>query len=435
MEETTLRPLSLQNPLQPVLDLLQGATAEAVCRTYGITPEELQKRLEAYQATRRRSVLEDQFSGKKVGRNEPCPCGSGKKYKKCCLPTQQEARKTLPHDQVMALEERSRGREKLEEEVKRGFDLLFSQDFARARALADGLLQSYPDDDRLHDILVTAFLATGAYDDAFATCRERWQVAIDERNYFREHGYHRREASDRDRKQVVNFYAPSTWLEKFWIAQRARIYRETFPVQEGSPLRALAMELTTANDLKRFPSRQEDGFLVRQQALAPLLARLEQQGTATIPYLLPLTYTFTWASLFVPELLSRYSSDESLKLLAELSMFRFPYFAQKCLAHLERFGERAITIIDRVLTDNPAFDELKGGMVKVLGNIRVASSLRILERLSEHENLYLVKWVAEALAAFASPESQPLLDKARARLASMDRVAGVFPELFTTSER
>ena len=21
-----------------------------------------------------------------VGRNDPCPCGSGKKYKKCCLP-------------------------------------------------------------------------------------------------------------------------------------------------------------------------------------------------------------------------------------------------------------------------------------------------------------------------------------------------------------
>jgi uncharacterized protein YecA (UPF0149 family) len=23
----------------------------------------------------------------KTGRNEPCPCGSGKKHKKCCLPT------------------------------------------------------------------------------------------------------------------------------------------------------------------------------------------------------------------------------------------------------------------------------------------------------------------------------------------------------------
>jgi uncharacterized protein YecA (UPF0149 family) len=22
----------------------------------------------------------------KVGRNDPCPCGSGKKYKKCCYP-------------------------------------------------------------------------------------------------------------------------------------------------------------------------------------------------------------------------------------------------------------------------------------------------------------------------------------------------------------
>ncbi|MBI2461799.1 MAG: SEC-C domain-containing protein [Candidatus Rokubacteria bacterium] len=24
-------------------------------------------------------------AGQKVGRNDPCPCGSGKKYKKCCL--------------------------------------------------------------------------------------------------------------------------------------------------------------------------------------------------------------------------------------------------------------------------------------------------------------------------------------------------------------
>ena len=23
-------------------------------------------------------------TGEKVGRNDPCPCGSGKKYKKCC---------------------------------------------------------------------------------------------------------------------------------------------------------------------------------------------------------------------------------------------------------------------------------------------------------------------------------------------------------------
>lgn len=29
--------------------------------------------------------LERMKYGHKVGRNEPCPCGSGKKYKNCCL--------------------------------------------------------------------------------------------------------------------------------------------------------------------------------------------------------------------------------------------------------------------------------------------------------------------------------------------------------------
>lgn len=27
-----------------------------------------------------RTIVKD----KKIGRNDPCPCGSGKKYKKCC---------------------------------------------------------------------------------------------------------------------------------------------------------------------------------------------------------------------------------------------------------------------------------------------------------------------------------------------------------------
>ncbi|MGI2134516.1 SEC-C metal-binding domain-containing protein [Shewanella baltica] len=29
---------------------------------------------------------QSQIEGRKVGRNEPCPCGSGKKYKRCCIP-------------------------------------------------------------------------------------------------------------------------------------------------------------------------------------------------------------------------------------------------------------------------------------------------------------------------------------------------------------
>ncbi|MBR4026605.1 MAG: SEC-C domain-containing protein [Lachnospiraceae bacterium] len=41
------------------------------------------------EATKKKLYLEQKKSGtvvvgKKVGRNEPCPCGSGRKYKQCC---------------------------------------------------------------------------------------------------------------------------------------------------------------------------------------------------------------------------------------------------------------------------------------------------------------------------------------------------------------
>lgn len=39
------------------------------------------KRKEIKKAYNRSNIV---VKGKKIGRNEPCPCGSGKKYKKCC---------------------------------------------------------------------------------------------------------------------------------------------------------------------------------------------------------------------------------------------------------------------------------------------------------------------------------------------------------------
>lgn len=35
--------------------------------------------------------------GDQTGRNDPCPCGSGKKYKKCCLPKEKEVRREAEH--------------------------------------------------------------------------------------------------------------------------------------------------------------------------------------------------------------------------------------------------------------------------------------------------------------------------------------------------
>jgi preprotein translocase subunit SecA len=39
------------------------------------------KRKELYKEQKRSTTI---VKGDKIGRNDPCPCGSGKKYKKCC---------------------------------------------------------------------------------------------------------------------------------------------------------------------------------------------------------------------------------------------------------------------------------------------------------------------------------------------------------------
>jgi preprotein translocase subunit SecA len=39
---------------------------------------------EAAAATEAQAKAKPVRTGPKVGRNDPCPCGSGKKYKNCC---------------------------------------------------------------------------------------------------------------------------------------------------------------------------------------------------------------------------------------------------------------------------------------------------------------------------------------------------------------
>ena len=43
----------------------------------------------------------------KTGRNDPCPCGSGKKYKKCCLPKHEAEERLRAAGQQAEREERA----------------------------------------------------------------------------------------------------------------------------------------------------------------------------------------------------------------------------------------------------------------------------------------------------------------------------------------
>jgi hypothetical protein len=211
--------------------------------------------------------------------------------------------------------------------------------------------------------------------------------------------------------------------------QRARAYRQAFPRGDNPQLMAWAEKLKTAHDMHRFPGKQEEGYAMRKEALAPALRELAAAGPEAIPYLLPLTYQFSWASLFVPDLLNEYGTDECVRLLAELSMFRFPFFAQKCLSHLEALGERAVPFLDEVLLENPAFDEMKVGLIMVLGSIKTPESFAILIRLTEHENPYVVNWAAQALGQSQNPEALPYLEKAKERLGALSKIAGAIQDI------
>lgn len=61
--------------------------AEQKLAEYGQEDEQPQKMTavdvrEFMKAMRTKPIIRDY---KKIGRNDPCPCGSGKKYKNCCL--------------------------------------------------------------------------------------------------------------------------------------------------------------------------------------------------------------------------------------------------------------------------------------------------------------------------------------------------------------
>lgn len=73
-----------ENQVNEVLRLVMDlANNTRIWENNGHTPNEI---FEKYEKPHLMPLPAERFTGnKKVGRNDPCPCGSGKKYKKCCL--------------------------------------------------------------------------------------------------------------------------------------------------------------------------------------------------------------------------------------------------------------------------------------------------------------------------------------------------------------
>lgn len=58
-------------------------TIGTLAKWYAFSPEYLQSKRQTQHAIKIAVIADNPFQN--VGRNDPCPCGSGKKFKKCCL--------------------------------------------------------------------------------------------------------------------------------------------------------------------------------------------------------------------------------------------------------------------------------------------------------------------------------------------------------------
>ncbi len=81
----------------------------------------------------------------KPSRNASCPCGSGKKYKKCCLPTDEEAHCRVADDQRRGIEAIPWQDDGLDDLSNSVIDLIEQKRFDEALAVCGRLQDEWPD--------------------------------------------------------------------------------------------------------------------------------------------------------------------------------------------------------------------------------------------------------------------------------------------------
>jgi hypothetical protein len=403
--------------LEPVLELLQGGNPDAIARKSGITKKHLFRiRDDLLAQVEREQAKATDAPPKKIGRNAPCPCGSGKKYKHCCLGKQAVAGYAEQTGKAEPRTARKAEQSRLIKRIEKAFSLLHSGRYTEAIEQASTLITRYPNEDRLHDIVATGHLYAGKFKTAIDICRHRLAVAESEKSYFIEHGRYR--DSEIDQPVLSYYYPPLTWLQKYWIASRSRDYQALVPLEENAAIVELVEALRTADDATRFPGNQTQGLELRRHALKETLETLKSMGPDVIPYLLPLAGRYSWAGLFVPEILSVYPTALASRILIDISMFGFDYASGASLHYLEERQDAVIPDIQAAFSRDKEFDPIKTGIVSVLGNMQTPAAYALLLDLLSHESPHIVNWAGDALGKFENVEAL------QAMVAASERIGG-----------
>ena len=404
-----------EDEIEPVLKLLQGGDPDAIAKQAGITKQQLLRMRDNLLAAAESAKLkETALPLEKIGRNDPCPCGSGKKYKRCCLGKHEAAKREKTEEEAQKLRAREDEQKRLISQIESTFQLLASQKHSEAGRRARQLLKQYPNEDRLHDILANSYQYAGECDEAVEICKRRLAVASSEKDYFTEHGRYR--DAEIDEPALSYYYPPMTWLQKYWIALKARDYVAGYPEGEHTEVAELIENLQTADDPGRFPATQSEGLEARRDQLRDTLDGLISIGPDVISYLLPQACRYNWSGILVVDILAGFRTDAAIRALIDISMFGFAYASGASLHHLQGCGEMVVPHIEAALSEDREFDPIKTGIVSVLGNVRNPASYKLLLRLLEHESAHIVNWAGAALGKFDDVSALPAMMAANKRI-------------------
>ncbi len=117
----------------------------------------------------------------KVGRNDPCPCGSGKKYKKCCVVKNEERREdtlSTPPDERPVRRQPARAAE-IENLFRRAINHLDRNEYDRAARAFRSVLRLDPEHYQAHTGLGRCLMEIGMREEARKCFRKALEIKPD----------------------------------------------------------------------------------------------------------------------------------------------------------------------------------------------------------------------------------------------------------------
>jgi hypothetical protein len=132
---------------------------------------------------------------------------------------------------------------------------------------------------------------------------------------------------------------------------------------------------------------------------------------------------FSWAALFVPDILAHYSTEQAIRSLMEITMFNYHFVSEACLKHLEALGADLLPYLRDTFSRDHDFDELKVGFINMLSNLDAPGVDDFLLDFLDHDEPAVVDWAGLVLGKRDRVDLLATLEEAKIRIGEKPRIS------------